>query len=111
MATLFVGRLDSQIQSEELQATFQRFGETKRCDVKRGTSSNYAFIEYENAEDADSALKASESAEGIEIQGQRLIVEAAKGSVREKSNNECFKCGREGKSHDALTRLGHAYRI
>ncbi|KAJ3103899.1 hypothetical protein HDU96_009121 [Phlyctochytrium bullatum] len=65
---------------------------SNRLDIKRGTSFNFGFVEYEDKRDAEDALKATD---GMRIPGYdaELLVEWSKGSSRrsEVRSNECYK--------------------
>ncbi|CAF4034054.1 unnamed protein product [Rotaria magnacalcarata] len=56
---LFVCKLNQVTTDEDLETIFSRFGEISSCDIvrdkKTGDSLCYAFIEYENEEDAEQA--------------------------------------------------------
>ncbi|CAF3423794.1 unnamed protein product [Rotaria socialis] len=56
---LFVCKLNQVTTDEDLETIFSRFGEITSCDIvrdkKTGDSLCYAFIEYENEEDAEQA--------------------------------------------------------
>lgn len=57
---LFVCKLNPVTNDEDLETIFSRFGEIISCNIvrdkKTGDSLCYAFIEYENKEDAEQAF-------------------------------------------------------
>ncbi len=67
--TLFVAGFDPRnITSSMLEKAFDGFGKLKRCEVKK----TFAFIEYENIEDAKEALTAMH---GSQMDGRDITVE------------------------------------
>ncbi|KAJ1964004.1 hypothetical protein GGI12_001697 [Dipsacomyces acuminosporus] len=90
---LFIGRLPREMRSSELERIFDKFGKLSRCDVKRGSNLSYGFIEYNDLNDAEDAIK---ECNGMSVQGERIVVEFAKGSARKRDDNTCFRCGQEG---------------
>ena len=65
--TLFAGNLEINISDEELQRIFSRYGDVEDIDVKRpppGTGNAFAFIRYENLDQAHRAK--------IELSGQYI---------------------------------------
>ncbi|OMH83852.1 Serine/arginine-rich splicing factor RS2Z32 [Zancudomyces culisetae] len=75
-AQLFVGRLPRDIRVSELEEIF-----------------GYGFVEYEDRRDAEDAIKYCDRKS---LDGERIVVEFAKGSARRTDDNQCFACGREG---------------
>ncbi|KAJ2756432.1 hypothetical protein GGI19_000842 [Coemansia pectinata] len=90
---LFVGRLPREMSSDELEKIFATYGKLSRCDVKRGASLGYGFVEFDEICDAEAALK---ECNGMDIRGERMVVEFAKGPARKRDDNSCFRCGQEG---------------
>ncbi|KAJ2908825.1 hypothetical protein GGI21_002495 [Coemansia aciculifera] len=95
MATtnLFVGRLPREMRSEELEKIFAAYGKLSRCDVKRGVSLSYGFVEFDDLGDAEVAIK---ECNGMNVDGDRMVVEFAKRPARKRDDNSCFRCGQEG---------------
>ncbi|KAJ1647833.1 hypothetical protein LPJ64_000798 [Coemansia asiatica] len=90
---LFVGRLPRELRSSELERIFEKYGKLSRCDVKRGANLCYGFVEYEDVNDAEDAIK---QCNGLSVQGERIVVEFAKGAARKRDDNTCFRCNQEG---------------
>ncbi|KAJ2687871.1 hypothetical protein IWW39_002625 [Coemansia spiralis] len=90
---LFVGRLPREMSSEDLEKIFASYGKLSRCDVKRGASLGYGFVEFDEIRDAEVALK---ECNGMDVRGERMVVEFAKGPARRRDDNSCFRCGQEG---------------
>ncbi|KAJ2070520.1 hypothetical protein GGH13_003965 [Coemansia sp. S155-1] len=90
---LFVGRLPREMSSDELEKIFATYGKLSRCDVKRGASLCYGFVEFDEVCDAEAALK---ECNGMDVRGERMVVEYAKGPARKRDDNSCFRCGQEG---------------
>ncbi|KAJ1849348.1 hypothetical protein LPJ70_000531 [Coemansia sp. RSA 2708] len=89
MSQLFVGRLPRDVESSEVERVFEKFGKLVRCDIKRGTSLRYGFVEFENSEHAEDAMR---ECDGMTIQGGRIVVERATGAARPRDDNSCFRC-------------------
>ncbi|KAJ2810016.1 hypothetical protein FBU31_008081, partial [Coemansia sp. 'formosensis'] len=53
----------------------------------------YGFVEFEEVRDAEAALK---ECNGMDVHGERMVVEFAKGPARRRDDNSCFRCGQEG---------------
>ncbi|KAG0222881.1 hypothetical protein BGW41_005801 [Actinomortierella wolfii] len=90
---LFLGRLTPDTRSRDLEDIFAKYGRITRLDIKRGTNSDYGFVEYEDPRDADEAVH---KLNGYKVNGSPIVVEYAKNNGRRAGDNECFKCGREG---------------
>ncbi|KAG0250353.1 hypothetical protein DFQ27_009455 [Actinomortierella ambigua] len=90
---LFLGRLTPDTRSRDLEDIFAKYGRITRLDIKRGTNSDYGFVEYEDPRDADEAVH---KLNGHTVNGSPIVVEYAKNNGRRAGDNECFKCGREG---------------
>ncbi|KAL5569186.1 hypothetical protein UlMin_025761 [Ulmus minor] len=105
---LYVGHLSSRTRSRDLEDIFSRYGRVRDVDMKR----DYAFVEFSDPRDADDARY---SLNGREVDGSRLIVEAARGGPRGSGGSggsggsrdqlgrgpppgsgRCFNCGLEG---------------
>ncbi|KAM6593445.1 hypothetical protein CsatA_001148 [Cannabis sativa] len=96
---LYVGRLSSRTRSRDLDRLFSRYGRVRDVDMKR----DFAFVEFGDPRDADDARY---SLDGREFDGNRLIVEFAKGGPRGSreylgrgpppGSGRCFNCGLDG---------------
>ncbi|KAJ2012054.1 hypothetical protein IWW57_006432, partial [Coemansia sp. S610] len=53
----------------------------------------YGFVEFDEIRDAEVALK---ECNGMDVRGERMVVEFAKGPARRRDDNSCFRCGQEG---------------
>ncbi|KAI9347398.1 hypothetical protein DFJ73DRAFT_626080 [Zopfochytrium polystomum] len=92
---LFIGRLPVEVKVGDLEDIYKKFGPISRLDIKRGTSFNFAFIEFEDKRDAEDALKDTDGKDLPEF-NTKLVVEWSRGGRRSGDANECFKCGKEG---------------
>ncbi|KAG0217016.1 hypothetical protein BGX31_000382 [Mortierella sp. GBA43] len=90
---LFLGRLAPDTRSRDLEDLFAKYGRVTRLDIKRGTNSDFGFVEYEDPRDADEAVH---KLNGSVVNGKPIVVEFAKNNGRRAGDNECFKCGKEG---------------
>ena len=68
---IFITKLHSSVTQEDLEKEFREFGNIVKIDLKRG----YAFITYENV---DEATKAIEKMNHFEFYGLQILVEFAK---------------------------------
>ncbi|KAI8852250.1 hypothetical protein BC829DRAFT_84524 [Chytridium lagenaria] len=93
--TLFLGRLPQDIQVADLEDIFQKYGKISRLDIKRGTSYNFGFLEFQDKRDAEDALRATDG-QTLSDFGTKLVVEWSKGVGRRGDKNGCFNCGQEG---------------
>lgn len=69
---VYVGNLKDGVTEDQLQGLFGKHGRVSRIDVKKG----FAFVEFEEANSADEAIRALDSQE---FEGSRLRVEASRG--------------------------------
>ncbi|KAI8877254.1 hypothetical protein K501DRAFT_198617 [Backusella circina FSU 941] len=91
--SLFVGRLPSDFSERDLEDIFYKYGKISRCDLKRGASFSFGFVEFEDQEDAYDAMR---DTDGMNVDGVRIVVEKAKGTARKRNDTTCFNCGEEG---------------
>lgn len=66
-----LGKISQDCTERDLRETFSAYGELSRCTLKRG----FAFVTFENQENADKALDALN---GTELFGRSVIIEPAK---------------------------------
>lgn len=78
---LYVGNLPWTFNNNQLSDTFKKHGNVISAKVvmdrESGKSKGFGFVEMENENDADTAIKALN---GSEISGRKLVVAAAKAS-------------------------------
>ncbi len=78
MTNIFVARLDYGVTQEELQQAFEQFGQVNKAslaiDKETGKSKGFAFIEMENDEEAQLAIK---SLDGLTMHGREIAVKQA----------------------------------
>ncbi|KAJ1861401.1 hypothetical protein LPJ78_005357 [Coemansia sp. RSA 989] len=84
MSQLFVGRLPREVQSEDLEKIFEKFGKLSRCDVKRGVNSSYGFVEFADASHAPDAIA---ECNGMTVEGETIVVEMATGAARKRNDS------------------------
>lgn len=80
MKTLFISRMDYEVDEAELRTHFEEFGPIASLRLVRdagGKSRGYAFIEYEHQGDMKSAYKALPM--GKKIRGRRICVDVERG--------------------------------
>eukprot|EP00128_Syssomonas_multiformis_P002718 Colp12_sorted_trinity150504_noHs@29767 len=73
MARLYVGNLNYRVRERDLEDEFSRYGRIIALDMKNG----FGFVEYEDRRDAEDAVRALH---GIDLEGNRITVEFARGS-------------------------------
>lgn len=78
---LYVGNLPWVFNNEKLMETFKTYGNVVSAkvilDKESGRSRGFGFVEMENENDAQSAIKALN---GSELSGRKLVVSSAKTS-------------------------------
>ncbi|CAD5225480.1 unnamed protein product [Bursaphelenchus okinawaensis] len=80
--TLFVARISYETSESKLKREFERFGPIKKIVLvhdKDGKPRGYAFIEYEHKTDMSAAYK---KADGMKIDGRRIIVDYERGRTQ-----------------------------
>ncbi|KAI8338098.1 hypothetical protein BC941DRAFT_32636 [Chlamydoabsidia padenii] len=90
---LFIGRIPPSIKQYDLEDIFVKYGKITRCEIKKGKSFSYGFVEFDNEDDAEFAIK---EVDGMDLDGVRIVVEKAKGHVRRSDERGCYNCGEEG---------------
>jgi len=78
MSRVYVGNLDPQVTSDELQREMNRFGTTSSIWVARSPP-GFAFVEFEDARDAEDAVR---ELSDVRIGAQRIKCEIAKNRGR-----------------------------
>lgn len=109
---IFIAKLSQRVTEDELRYEFKHFGKINNIQLKRG----FAFVEYDDYRDAMDAIR---KMDGQKIDGQRIIVQEAKGrrhssnradprrspynSDRQKirrpgpqPDDTCYNCGEKG---------------
>lgn len=78
MTNIFVARLDYGVTQEELKSAFEQFGQVNKAslamDKETGKSKGFAFIEMENDDEAQNAIK---SLDGSTMHGREIAVKQA----------------------------------
>lgn len=77
--TLFVGRLSYETTEKKLRREFEQFGAIRNIRLvqdQEGKSKGYAFIEFLNEQDLQTAYRKSE---GRKIDGRRIVVDVERG--------------------------------
>lgn len=78
MTNIFVARLDYGVTQEELKSAFEQFGQVNKAslaiDKETGKSKGFAFIEMENDDEAQDAIK---SLDGFSMHGREIAVKQA----------------------------------
>ncbi|XP_044738046.1 serine/arginine-rich splicing factor 1A [Chrysoperla carnea] len=73
---IYVGNLPPDIRTKDIQDLFYKFGKVTFVDLKNRRGPPFAFVEFENARDADDAVHARD---GYDYDGYRLRVEFPRG--------------------------------
>ncbi|XP_055690357.1 serine/arginine-rich splicing factor 1A isoform X2 [Lutzomyia longipalpis] len=73
---IYVGNLPPDIRTKDIQDLFHKFGKVTFVDLKNRRGPPFAFVEFEDARDADDAVKARD---GYDYDGYRLRVEFPRG--------------------------------
>ena len=76
MATVYVSNISFKVNQEQFQKEFEQYGKVKSAKIitYRGYSKGYGFVEFDNAADAEKAVKA----DGKEFDGRKLKINIAK---------------------------------
>ena len=107
-AQIFVAKLAPSIDERELDYQFSKYGRIRNIRLMRG----YAFVEYEDYRDAHDAIY---EMDGKRIEGQRIVVQKARGKQRDRNRRDsrspnrarprrpgpqetdvCYNCGKLG---------------
>ncbi|XP_026476849.1 serine/arginine-rich splicing factor 1A-like [Ctenocephalides felis] len=73
---IYVGNLPPDIRTKDIQDLFYKFGKVTFVDLKNRRGPPFAFVEFEDARDADDAVRARD---GYDYDGYRLRVEFPRG--------------------------------
>ncbi|XP_053969662.1 serine/arginine-rich splicing factor 1A-like [Anastrepha ludens] len=73
---IYVGNLPPDIRTKDIQDLFHKFGKVSFVDLKNRRGPPFAFVEFEDARDAEDAVKARD---GYDYDGYRLRVEFPRG--------------------------------
>lgn len=73
---IFIAKLAPSVREDDLDYYFRKYGHIRNLQLKRG----FAFIEYEDYKDAEEAIH---QMDGKKLEGQRIVVQAARGKRRE----------------------------
>ncbi|KRZ95061.1 Serine/arginine-rich splicing factor 1, partial [Trichinella sp. T8] len=76
-ARIYVGNLPPDIRSRDIESCFERFGKVVAVDLKNRKGPPFAFVEFEDARDAEDAVRYKD---GYELDGYKLRVEFPRGS-------------------------------
>ncbi|KAK0423385.1 hypothetical protein QR680_008118 [Steinernema hermaphroditum] len=74
---LYVGNLPSDVRRGEVEDLFEKYGRIKSVDLKDRRGPPFAFVEFEDARDAEDAARGRD---GYSFDGRRLRVEFTKGA-------------------------------
>ncbi|KAI9266637.1 hypothetical protein BDA99DRAFT_506254 [Phascolomyces articulosus] len=92
--SLFVGRLPLDIELDDLDAIFQKYGRVLRRNLKRGDNFAYGFVDFAHEQDMQDAV---DRAHGMYIGNTKIVVERARtATTYVKPMNTCYSCGEKG---------------
>jgi len=77
MSEIFVGNLNPNVRTRDLENVFGKYGKILKCDLKR----NYAFIQFDHRGDADEALRKEDNRR---LLGSEMTVQWAKSKADDK---------------------------
>lgn len=92
---VYVGRVSKYVRDRDLEDLFGKYGRIRDLSIKH----DYAFVEFDSSRSADDAIH---YLDGYKLEGERLIVEPARGTRRSRQKDrgtaagKCFNCGKEG---------------
>lgn len=81
LVRIFVGRLNPRTEERILEKEFSRFGKVLKIDLKQG----YAFVYFSRMEDAEDAVQRMHNKD---IDGNQIVVEAARNNNRNSNSNK-----------------------
>ncbi|KRX73850.1 Serine/arginine-rich splicing factor 1, partial [Trichinella sp. T6] len=104
-ARIYVGNLPPDIRSRDIESCFERFGKVVAVDLKNRKGPPFAFVEFEDARDAEDAVRYKD---GYELDGYKLRVEFPRGSGVHPSYNQRNRmlAGRNGCRTNASRHTG-----
>ncbi|GBM16957.1 RNA-binding protein Rsf1 [Araneus ventricosus] len=91
-ASVYVGGLSEDIQKEDLEREFSKFGTLNKVWVARNPP-GFAFIEFEDDQDANEAIK---EMNGATINGSEIRVDLSRGRGGRRGGRGGFRGGRDG---------------
>lgn len=91
-ASVYVGGLSEDIQKEDLEREFGKFGNLSKVWVARNPP-GFAFIEFEDDQDANEAIK---EMNGATINGAEIKVDISRGRGGRRGGGGSFRGGRGG---------------
>ncbi|KJH43310.1 hypothetical protein DICVIV_10680 [Dictyocaulus viviparus] len=74
---VYVGNLPSDCREKDIEDVFAKYGKIRFVDIKGGRGPMFAFVEFEDARDAEDAVR---SRDGYDLDGSRLRVEFTRGT-------------------------------
>jgi len=94
---VYVGHLSSRTRERDIEEAFSAYGRINRVDLKFG----YGFVDFDDSRDAEDAVR---EMDGRNVDGERIIVEFARGDRRDDrsrrnpppTEGRCFNCGKDG---------------
>lgn len=98
---IYVGNLPPDIRNKDVEDLFYKFGKISFVDLKNRRGPPFAFVEFEDARDAEDAVKARD---GYDYDGYRLRVEFPRGGGPSSRN------GRDGRGNHDRGRDGRGNR-
>lgn len=78
---IFIAKLSPSVTEDDISHQFNRYGKIRNLQLKRG----YAFLEYYDHHDAYEAIR---KMDGRRINGQRIVVQEAKGKRHTRERHE-----------------------
>ncbi|XP_061401564.1 serine/arginine-rich splicing factor 1B-like [Musca autumnalis] len=100
---IYVGNLPPDIRTKDIQDLFHKFGKVTFVDLKNRRGPPFAFVEFEDARDADDAVKARD---GYDYDGYRLRVEFPRGGGPGSYRGSRNEGGGGGRGRDGGGRSG-----
>lgn len=74
---IYIGNLPQDVRTKDIEDLFYKYGKIKYIDLKNRKGPPFAFVEFEDALDAEDAIEARD---GYNFEGHKLRVEFQKGS-------------------------------
>ncbi|CAJ0577175.1 unnamed protein product, partial [Mesorhabditis spiculigera] len=73
---IYVGNLPADVRERDIEDVFGKYGRIRATDIKNGRGPAFAFIDFEDARDAEDAVRGRD---GYDFDGYRLRVEFPRG--------------------------------